>query len=170
MNMKPAAHWIDQLQLQAHPEGGFYRETYRSEEKIEQACLPSRFRGTRSFCTSIYFLLRKEDRSLFHRIQSDELWHWHAGGPLIIYVLNHGDVSILTLGPDIEKGESLQAVVPANCWFGACMPHEAQGYTLTGCTVSPGFDFSDFELASRKELLKTYSHHRDIIEKLTRED
>src|SRR5882672_4592772 len=103
--MKPAEYWIEQLGLQPHPEGGFYMETYRSVETIPQNGLPPRFTGPRSFSTAIYFLLRSQDRSLFHRIKSDELWHWHGGSTLSIYVLNKHGLTIHQLGENPEKKE-----------------------------------------------------------------
>lgn len=165
--MHAAQYWIKSLGLQPHPEGGFYKETYRASESIPAKGLPGRFTGGRSFSTAIYFLLRSEDRSLFHRIKSDELWHFHAGSALSIYILDHKEVKVLMLGPEIEKGQSLQVVVPANTWFGALV-NEPDHYTLTGCTVAPGFDFADFELAERHALLDTYPQHRKEIELLTK--
>src|SRR4051794_15083881 len=109
--MQTAEYWIKYLDLKAHPEGGFYRETYRSNEKISAAGLPARFPDERNFSTAIYFLLRSHDRSMFHRIKSDELWHFHAGGSLSIYVLSSNGLTIHKLGADIAKGESLQIVV-----------------------------------------------------------
>jgi predicted cupin superfamily sugar epimerase len=164
--MQTADYWIHHLHLQAHPEGGFYRETYRSTEFISTSALPSRFAGNRSFSTAIYFLLRSEDRSLLHRIQSDELWHFHAGTSLSIYVFDAFGLTIHRLGNNPEKGESLQIVVPAGSWFGALV-NDANGYTLSGCTVAPGFDFQDFELASRKNLTSEFPEHRSVIEMLT---
>src|SRR5258706_10334212 len=165
--MKPAEYWIDHLHLQPHPEGGFYRETYRSGETIPQTGLPARFPGPRSFSTAIYFLLRSQDRSLFHRIKSDELWHWHAGSTLSIYVLDWQAVTVRQLGDNPEKGESLQVAIPANCWFGAKL-NEENSYVLASCTVAPGFDFQDFELAGKEELIKQYPSHREVIDLLTR--
>jgi len=166
--MKTAQYWIDQLQLQQHPEGGFYKETYRAGELIPRSGLPARFPADRTFSTAIYFLLRGQDRSLFHRIQSDELWHYHAGSSLTIYILNHGRCEAHVLGADIEQSESLQIVVPAGCWFGARV-NDRHGYVLSGCTVAPGFDFADFELADRAILLKEFPAERSIIEQLTNE-
>ena len=165
--MQPAEYWIQHLHLQPHPEGGFYKETYRSGEAIPQNGLPPRFPGPRSFSTAIYFLLRSQDRSLFHRIKSDELWHWHAGSTLSIYVLDKQGLTVHRLGKNPDKGESLQIAIPANCWFGAKVDEE-NSYTLTGCTVAPGFDFEDFELGDRKELLQQYPNHIDAVELLTR--
>lgn len=164
--MKSARYWIEQLKLTAHPEGGFFKETYRSEENIQCSALPERFGGERSFSTAIFFLLRSQDRSMFHRIKSDELWHFHAGTCLNIYVLTNSGLVIHRLGPDPDQGDSLQVVIPANCWFGAKVV-QPYSYTLAGCTVSPGFDFRDFELAERDQLLKTFPDQKNIIEQLT---
>lgn len=164
--MKSAAYWIEQLNLLEHPEGGFYKETYRSEETISSTGLPERFKGDRNFSTAIYFLLRSQDRSVFHRIKSDELWHYHAGSVLNIYVLQHNALTTHKLGPDIEAGQSLQIIIPANCWFGAKVA-DAGTYTLAGCTVSPGFDFQDFEIADREKLYQTFPQQRSIIDLLT---
>jgi predicted cupin superfamily sugar epimerase len=165
--MRPAEYWINQLQLLPHPEGGFYKETYRSKENIKLSGMPSRFTAPRSFSTAIYFLLRSQDKSLFHRIKSDELWHFHSGSVLHIYVLNNTGIDILKLGNDLENGQSLQVTIPANCWFGARVS-SPDTYVLSSCTVAPGFDFNDFELADRKTLLKEFSELRDIITDLTR--
>ncbi len=164
--MKPATYWIDKLTLTAHPEGGFFKETYRSDESIPDTALPARFGGTRNFSTAIYFLLRSQDRSMFHKIKSDELWHFHAGSSLNIYVLTDSGLAIHRLGPDPDEGDSLQVVIPANCWFGAKVI-QPDSYTLAGCTVAPGFDFQDFEIAERDLLLKAYPDHKAIIELLT---
>ncbi len=164
--MKPAEYWIEHLGLIAHPEGGFYMETYRSDEVIPHRGLPKRFEADRNFSTAIYFLLRSQDRSMFHRIKSDELWHYHSGGSLSIYVLTHDKLITHTLGTEIEKGQTLQVIIPANCWFGAKV-NESNSYTLAGCTVAPGFDFQDFELGKRTDLLKEFPQHSRIIEMLT---
>lgn len=164
--MRPPEYWINQLQLLPHPEGGFYKETYRSKENIQLCGLPSRFSTPRSFSTAIYFLLRSQDKSLFHKIKSDELWHFHYGNALHIYVLHQENVSVLKLGDDLENGEFLQAIIPANCWFGAKVVGP-NTYTLSSCTVAPGFDFKDFEVADRTTLLKEFPHHSDIITELT---
>src|SRR5688572_25593675 len=137
--MVAAEYWINHLQLNPHPEGGFYKETYRSAENILQQGLPGRFPGERSFSTAIYFLLRSQDRSLFHRIQSDELWHFYHGSSLTLYVLDNRGLSTHKLGANPESEESLQITIPANSWFGA-MVNNKDSYTLSGCTVAPGFE------------------------------
>lgn len=164
--MRSAEYWIEHLKLQHHPEGGFYRETYRSQETIPKEGLPGRFADARNFSTAIYFLLRSQDRSLLHRIKSDELWHYHAGGVLSIFVLRGRDLSIHKLGPDPDQGQSLQIVIPAGSWFGAKV-EQPDSYTLSGCTVAPGFDFRDFELAEQELLTHEFPAFRDVIEMLT---
>jgi predicted cupin superfamily sugar epimerase len=155
------------LGLLPHPEGGFYRETYRAMEDISHAALPARFTGARSHATAIYYLLAAGDRSKLHRINSDEVWHFYAGDPLLIVAIApDGALSITTLGQDFALGQVPQHVVPAGHWFGA-IPANGSAYALTGCTVSPGFDFADFELAHRDTLLSAFPQHCDWIEKLT---
>lgn len=167
--MRPNAdYWIRQLQLSAHVEGGAFREVYRSELSISQKALPVFFQGERNICTSIYFLLASGQFSAFHRIASDELWHFYCGDPLLIYELRHaGGLTVHRLGPHIEKGESFQTVVKAGSWF-ASVPAEGSEYALVGCTVSPGFDFAEFELAERAALTSQYPEHAGLIERLTR--
>lgn len=167
--MHTAEFWIEHLNLQEHPEGGYYLQTYRSSETIGKTSLPSRFGGDRTFSTAIYFLLRSHDKSLFHRIKSDEIWHFYEGSPLTLYVLNEDGISLHKLGDHPERGESLQLVIPANAWFGATVD-EPSRYTLSGCTVAPGFDFADFELANRKILTAQFSEYEKIIELLTLPD
>jgi len=164
--MQPAEYWINHLQLQPHPEGGFYKETYRAREEITVDGLPSRFHGPRSISIAIYFLLRVQDKSLFHRIKSDELWHFHAGDTLNDYVLSHEGLITHQLGSDLEHGDVLQIVIPANHWFAASIT-ESGRYALSSCTVAPGFDFQDFELANRMKLVQEFPAHREIITRLT---
>jgi uncharacterized protein len=164
--MQTADYWIHHLKLGPHPEGGFYRETYRSKENIQLCGLPSRFPSPRSFSTAIYFLLRSQDKSLFHRIKSDELWHFHSGSPLQLFVLQHGVLSEFRLGSYPENGNSLQVVIPANCWFGAKVM-SPDSFTLSSCTVAPGFDFKDFEIADRASLLQEFPNFSEVINDLT---
>jgi len=153
---------IKKLQLLPHPEGGFYKETYRSEEKINTA------EGQeRNVCTAIYFLLENEDKSHFHRIKSDETWFFHQGESIEIVILHDGKLQTIDLGNDIEKGEVPHTIVPANVWFASKIKH-VRGYALVSCTVAPGFDFVDFELANRNDLLKEYPEFKAVIEEFTR--
>lgn len=168
--MMDAQYWIDKLDLQKHPEGGYYKEMYRSGEIIDRSGLPERFPGPRVISTSIYFLLPGGESSHLHRIKSDELWHFYSGSSLTIHTISErGTCLDLKLGPEVQKGQGFQAVVPAGCWFGAVVD-DPQSFTLVGCTVAPGFDFGDFEMGSRKALLESYPKHRLMIERLTKPD
>jgi uncharacterized protein len=165
---KSAAYWVEKYQMQAHPEGGYFTETYRAAGQIPQAALPEAFAGDRSFSTAIYFLLEGHHFSALHRIQADELWHFYAGDPLEVFVIypDSGRLEIIRLGPDPEAGEVFQAMVPAGTWFGS-KPAAGAAYSLVGCTVAPGFDFADFELAERNTLLGEFPQHREVIVSLT---
>ena len=159
---------IQQYNLQLHPEGGWYKETYKSDEYISGSTLPERFGGSRVFSTAIYFLLEQGNFSAFHRIKSDECWHFYAGDPLVVYVMQlNGRLDIIHLGNDIEKGQVFQFVVPANCWF-ASRPAPGSTFCFVGCTVAPGFDFTDFELAKASSLTALFPQHKAIIEELCR--
>jgi uncharacterized protein len=166
--MKSIDYWINHLGLLPHPEGGFYKETYRASEKILSSALPALFGGDRNLSTAIYFLLRSEDISVFHRIKSDELWHFYYGSTLLIYVLHERELKIHRLGANLDKGDSLQVVIPANCWFAAHIENP-DSFALCGCTVAPGFDFRDFEMAERNTLLKEYPGYDKEIIRLTRD-
>lgn len=164
------AYWIDRLQLQPHPEGGFFRETYRAALMLPKTSLPEAYGGDRAASTAIYFLLTGTAFSAFHRIRSDELWHFYDGSALTIHIIEPaGHYRGIRLGRDLDRGEAPQAVVPAGCWFGASIPGGiSRDYALVGCTVAPGFDFADFEMGQQEELVAIYPQHRTIIEKLTR--
>jgi predicted cupin superfamily sugar epimerase len=163
-----ARYWIEKLQLNPHPEGGYYRETYRSEDVLAREALPSRFEGARAASTAIYFLIEGENFSAFHRLVSDEMWHFYAGSALLVHAVNSiGAYSSLRLGNDAEAGEVPQAVVPAGYWFASHVA-DWKSWALVGCTVSPGFDFADFEIGSRTKLTELYPQHRELILRLTR--
>ncbi len=147
---------IQRHKLQPHPEGGFYRETYRSEMRVETSA------GDRSAGTAILYMLCGDDVSRFHRIDADEMWHHYEGGDLEIYSLQpDGATRVDVLGRD-----NLQVVIKAGVWFGAALSH-ADDHSLVGCTVSPGFEFDGFELADRESLLSDWPDAKDWIEKLT---
>ena len=134
--------YINHFSLLPHPEGGYYKETFRSEKSFQL----EGFEGERSICTSIYFLLEKGQTSALHRIKSDEIWYFHDGQTLeIIELDSNGNETITRLGKDLLNGEVLQHVVPAGIWFGARLTADSE-FCLVGCQVSPGFDFKDFEL------------------------
>ena len=163
-----AEQFIKQLNLQPHPEGGFYIQTYRSAESLSSAALPERFMGTRPISTAIYYLLEKDDFSSFHRIKSDECWHFYAGSTLYIHVIEKdGSYYQVKLGNRLEEAENFQFVVPAGAWF-AVEPAPETIFALTGCTVAPGFDFSDFEMGDKINLLSEFPQHNTIIDRLCR--
>lgn len=165
--MQSADYWIEKLKLEPHPEGGFFKETYRANLLIDEGALPADFQGHRFIATGIYFLLKQGHFSAFHKIKSDEMWHFYDGQSLeIVYIDASGDLITIKLGRDFDKGEVLQAVVPANCYFGSYLPKDST-YALVGCTVSPGFDFQDFEMPSKEEMLRLYPQFDRIISKLT---
>jgi predicted cupin superfamily sugar epimerase len=167
--MQTAQNYIQHYQLQQHPEGGWYKETYRSNELIASNALPKRFVEERSISTAIYFLLEQGNFSAFHRIKSDECWHFYAGQTLQIYVLNNdGELEIINLGNNSVEEERFQFVVPANCWF-ASIPAEKTDFSFVGCTVAPGFDFADFELAKGNNLIALYPQYESVIKKLCRQ-
>lgn len=152
---------IEELQLSPHPEGGYFKEVYRSDEQLSH--LPQRFSGPRSVATSIYFLLGGNDKSHFHRIHSDETWHFYLGAAVLLHqITDQGQYSQVLIGSNILEGEVLQYTVPKNVWF-AAQPVQEDAYTLVGCTVAPGFDFTDFELASAQQLLALCPQHGDLI-------
>jgi uncharacterized protein len=166
---KTAAYWIRKLQLEPHPEGGYYRQTYRADLLIEKNALPPQFSGPRPASTAIHFLLAGKDFSAFHRLQSDELWHFYLGGSLTVHVIEPaGRYFRIQLGNNPQAGEVFQAVVKAGCWF-ASEVKDRKSLALVGCTVAPGFDFEDFELADREQLQKSYPQHGKRIESLTRQ-
>jgi uncharacterized protein len=162
-----ADFWIQHLQLNRHIEGGWYTEAYRSALTFTKEQLPAAFGSERNACTHIYFLLDKKGYSAFHRIKSDELWHFYAGDPLIIYEIDEeGKMKEHLLGNDIEKEQSLFCTIKEGNWFGSKVADGGE-YVLAGCTVAPGFDFNDFELADKKLLLAAYPHYAKQINQLT---
>lgn len=142
-----ATYWISHLNLTRHPEGGYYREVYRSAEEVSSEGLPQRFAGPRSFSTSIYYLLESGDFSGFHRIKSDEIWHFYGGDPLELHIVSGSEYQMVVIGRDLHAGHHLQFVVPHGAWF-ASRPAAGSSFSLLGCTVSPGFDFADFQMGS----------------------
>ena len=151
------AELVESLELKPHPEGGFYKETYRSVLKNEEE---------QSLMTSIYFLLTSDSPSHFHRIQSDEHWYFHEGNPLSIHLLTDEGLETIQLGLDLAKNQTPHALVEGNTIFGSEI-QAADGYALVSCVVSPGFDFSTFELFTKEDLLPEFNDHSALIERLT---
>jgi hypothetical protein len=167
--MQKAEFWIRHLGLERHPEGGWYRETYRSSSSFDFGA-ESPFGSPRPFATSIHYLLEQGDRSRLHRIHSDELWYFHAGSPLEVHLFPEaGSPSSFTLGDPAEDGQVLHDWVPAGCRFGARMKESAaEGtFSLVSCVVAPGFDFRDFSFVDRNRLIAQYPDHEWVIKALT---
>ena len=169
--MLTAEEIIRKLSLKPLPgEGGFYRETYRSEEKIPMKGLPGRYSSAKSFCTAIYYLLTPDTCSALHRLSSDELFHFYLGDPVSMLQLHPGGTSkLLTLGQDVEKNEHLQVAVSRGTWLGAFL-NEGGSFALMGTTMAPGFDFSDYEHGDREKLVRQYPDRKELITRLTRAD
>jgi len=167
LNNRDARYWIEKLGLEPHPEGGYFRQSYKAELVVPKSALPEGFAGARAASTAIYFLLEGKNFSAFHRLRSDEVWHFYAGDPLVHGIEPEGKYFSILLGRDLEAGQVLQTVVPAGCWFASHVP-DWKSFALVGCTVAPGFEFEDFEMGKREELARAYPQHRDVIERLTR--
>lgn len=159
---------IKLLELLPHPEGGYYKENYRSASTLIRETLPQGFSGNRNLSTAIYFLIEKNNFSALHKIKSDEIWHFYAGDALeVIEIDRDGNLRSTSIGTKLKEGEVFQYVVKANTWFGSRVK-QGGAYSLVGCTVSPGFDFNDFEMAKQDELIKEFPQHKKIIKEMTR--
>jgi len=158
------------LNLTPHPEeGGYFVETYRSSETIPEKALPSRYEGIRSFGTAIYYLLTPETFSAMHRLRSDEIFHFYFGDPVeMLQLMPDGSGKVFTVGVDILHGMEPQVVVPRGVWQGARLL-EGGRFALLGTTVSPGFEFADYESGRRDELVRSYPKLRDLILALTKD-
>ena len=158
---------VEHLEMLPHPEGGFFKEVYRSEGIIPKEGLQD-FSGDRNYCTSIYFLLTSDNFSAFHRIKQDEIWHFYKGSPLYVHVIDkEGRYTRHEVGLELEQGQVPQLTVPRGCWFASSVKNE-NDFSFVGCTVAPGFDFEDFEMADRSKLTAAYPQHKEIIKNLTR--
>lgn len=156
---------VEALGLQPHPEGGYYKEIFRSEEKVDQNALPKRYDGSRHFLTAIHFLITKENASFFHKVNSDEQWYFHQGGTARIHIVDEvGNYEYKDLGGRLNGDESLFANVDRLKWFGV---EVIKGdFVLCSCTVAPGFEFADFELANYDEFVKSFPDLKEIADRL----
>lgn len=163
--MKDKSIWIDHYKMAGHEEGGFFYQVLKSDRTTQLKC-----QKPRALYTSIYFLLTSNNPSRFHRLTADEVWYYHYGSPLTVHMITpEGDYKEVTLGIDVENGQVLQAVVPKNTIFGSSVEAD-DSYALVSCMVSPGFEYDDFELFKRSDLLKQYPDYADIIHRLTLAD
>lgn len=158
--------FINRFSMQPHPEGGYYTSTYQASLLIPQHSLPNSFKGNRPVSSAIFYLLEHGDFSSFHRIASDECWHFYAGDPLWIHTLaTDGTYTRTTLGPN--EGMTFQYVVKAGTWF-ASEPATGSKFSFVGCTVSPGFHFDEFEMASADSLISKFPAQTSLITRLCR--
>jgi predicted cupin superfamily sugar epimerase len=165
--MTCAEDWIEYLHLEPHPEGGYYREIYRATTVIPGDLLTPPIQDTRCSATSVYFLLRSSQISRFHRLKSDELWYFHAGSSLRLHLLTSiGEHFMHIIGINLQVGEIPQLVIPAGSIFAAEVS-SPESFSLIGCMVSPGFDFNDFEMPFRVDLLNKFPQHASLIKKFT---
>lgn len=161
-----ADYFIEKLSLTKHVEGGSFKETYRSDLILKQNQLPTTFNGDKSISTSIYFLLEHGQFSAFHKIASDETWHFYYGQTLTVYEIEpNGNLITHKLGTDLEKGEHFQCFIKAGNWFGSRC-EVPNGFSLVGCTVAPGFDFTEFELANKNSLTQAFPHLSALINQM----
>lgn len=160
-----ADYWVRHLALMPHPEGGFFREVYRADHQVVHPDIEG---GNRNAATAIYYLLRSGDFSAFHRLKSDEVWHFYHGSAIRIYTIDEkGSLLEKNLGPEIHRNEEPLVVIPRNTWFAAEVKNTGS-FALAGCTVSPGFDFADFEMADKQFLINQFPGHKEIISRLSR--
>lgn len=168
MEKKTAKYWINKLHLEKHPEGGFYRRIYESSIKLDDTNLPFSFQGERHLATSIYYLLGGNEVSVFHKLNSDEIWYFQYGSSATIHIINEkGEYFKKIIGPDVKQEFDMQVIIPANCIFAAEI-NEKESYGLFGCIVAPGFDFADFEIIERRFLLDKYPKQAALIQKFTK--
>ena len=167
MNKLKSKEIIEKFKLEAHPEGGYFYENYRSLGKVNNSNLWKGAEGYRNYSTGIYFLLDKNQFSAFHRIKQDEMWHFYAGSTLLLHMISEkGNYKFVRIGNNINEDNYFQYVIPAGTWFASEVENK-KSFSFCGCTVSPGFDFRDFELPSRKKLLSKFPNQQKIISRLT---
>ncbi len=167
--MITAEELITLLNLAPHPEGGYYRESYRSDERIPNNALPSRYDGDRAHSTTIYYLLTHNTFSALHRLKTDEVYHFYLGDPVeMLQLLPDGRGSVIRLGNEIKNGMHLQVTVSRGIWQGSRLIPGGE-CALLGTTVAPGFEFADFETGRRSELLLSHPRFWDLIVALTRD-
>ncbi|RKZ01403.1 hypothetical protein DRQ21_10750 [Candidatus Fermentibacteria bacterium] len=168
--MITSTEWIQALGLVPHPEGGYYREFYRSKYILNQEWLPSGFTGKREMGSVIHYMLTNDRCSAFHRLKSDEIWHFHDGSPFVLHLIDpKGVYSVVHLGINVAAGEVPCFAVPAGHWFGAEVAEE-NSFSLASCTVIPAFNFDDFEMPATDELIGIFPHLAKEIRHLSRTD
>lgn len=162
-----AEFWIEHLRLEPHPEGGYFRETHRSPVTVH----PPGFGGPRRLTTTIYFMLKAGQFSQLHRLRAEEVWHFYTGSSLTLHQIHSsGRYVTARVGPHADQGQQFHTVVPSGLWFGATVDDTQPGaFSLVACTCSPGFEFEDFTLANREEMLERFPAHAGVVRMLTLE-
>lgn len=156
---------VEQLNMEEHPEGGYYAPAFRSEQLLDTTTFENkRWKGPRSLYSSIYYLLKKGQYSCWHRIASDEMWHFYEGDPIILHVLTQDGTYYSKVLGNSSTEICYQWVVKGGDWF-AAISDGVKGYSLAGCSLAPGFDFADFEIGKEEELLEHYRNQETIIHK-----
>lgn len=161
-NKEIASYWVNHLELQPHPEGGHYKEVFRSRQQVIRQSSGQ----VKQACTSIYYLLEGTDYSGFHRLLSDEIWYFHKGVPLLLHIIDKEGIHTTQELSDTDTG-NLSLVIESGLWFAAEIP-SAKGFMLASCAVAPGFDFNEFEMAKKDELTTLYPQHKEILDRLCR--
>lgn len=167
-NTMTPEYLIEKLHLKPlEREGGYYKETYKSEKILKGKCLDARYSGSRNIASAIYYLLTPDTKSAIHRLKTDEIFHFYAGDPVLMLLI-HPDkrVERKILGNRIDRGESPQIIVPANAWQGSLLMDGGK-FALMGTTMAPGFDFDDYEDGKRQELINNYPEEKELIKRLT---
>ncbi len=156
--MLTSTDWIQALNLMPHPEGGYYREFHRSSIKLHKNSLPPDFKGERELGSVIHYMLTSDSFSAFHKLSSDEIWHFHDGSAFLIHLISpQGEYSVIRLGLDVNVGQVPCFVIPAGYFFGAEVAEE-NSFALASCTVMPAFNFAEFVMPTRDELISIFPH------------
>lgn len=159
---------IERFKMEPHPEGGYFCKGYSDAPCFYPNFPDQKFDGSRRLYSSILYLLEKDDFSAFHRLETDEMWHHYLGGELVFYVISPtGSLQVQKVGKTLDEGSVFQFLVPHHHWF-AVVPGAGFDFALCGCTLSPGYDDADFELASRDVLCAMFPEQRTLISALTR--
>ncbi|KAA3619242.1 MAG: cupin domain-containing protein [Flavobacterium sp.] len=165
--MNEISEIISKLELKPHPEGGYFRETYRSAGSIPKDALGGQYSGDRNYATAIYYLITSQHFSAFHKITQDETWHYYDGAAMCLHIISPtGEYKKLLISNNLSRGELPQFTVPGGYWF-ASEVSVPDSYSLMGCTVAPGFSFEDFIMPKREELLTLFPQHHQLITNLT---
>lgn len=158
---------VQKLELAPHPEGGWFRETYRSPLEIVATSMVPEMEGPRNLLTSIYYLLAGSQVSKFHKLLADEIWYFHSGTGCVLHLINsYGTYDQIHLGLNLSEGQIPQVLVPAGTWFGAEVS-DRKGHALVGCAMAPGFDFKDWQMGEREALIRAFPSHAGVISRLT---